>query len=160
MQSTIRYSVIVLMACVVSFHFAAFNVCNAADKDIDICTQVSAKQLEQLYKKQLYPTKNNSGCYWSLEPGGMAYFDIGIHERYKDLREYWNKELSSMITLEKITDLGDEGLMNVSEGDLGVIVIRKDKWILRSAVTFLDIEPGSRQHKALWDIYRSILENL
>lgn len=136
------------------------TVCQAKNINIDICNQVSTEQLTKLYRKQLYSTKNNNGCYWSEKPGSMAYFDIGLHKQYKDLREYWNKELSSNITLEKITDLGDDGLMAVSEGDLGVIIIRKNKWILRSAVTFLDIEPGTEKHKVLWDIYRGILKNI
>ena len=160
MNRTIRYRIIMLMACFVFPFFAAPIECKAKDKNIDICNEVSAEQLAKLYKKKLYPTQNNRGCYWSENPGGMAYFDIGIHKYSQDLRDYWNKDLSSLVTLEKITDLGDEGLMGIGEGDLGVIVIRKDKLILKSAVTFLDIKPGSERHKVLWDIYRGILKNI
>lgn len=160
MKHIIRYGMIMLTACFVFPCFVALTACMAEDKNIDICTEVSAEQLAKLYKKKLYPTQNNRGCYWSEKPGGMAYFDIGIHKYSQDLRDYWNKDLSSLVTLEKITDLGDEGLMGIGEGDLGVIIIRKDMLILKSAVTFLDIEPGSERHKVLWDIYRSILKNL
>jgi hypothetical protein len=59
-----------------------------------------------------------------------------------------------------IIDLGDEGLMSVVEGSLGVIVIRKGKQVVVSAATFLDIESGSDKQRALWDIYRRLMNQL
>lgn len=88
----------------------------------------------------------------------MAYLHIGLHESSIPLRDYFNKELSSTTTLESITDLGDEGLMSVAEGSLGVIVIRKGNRVLQSAATFLDIEPGSDKQRVLWEIYRTLLD--
>ena len=60
----------------------------------------------------------------------------------------------------KISDLGDGGLMSVGEGELGVVVIRKGDRVLLSAVTFLDIKPGSKKQAVLWDIYRHILQQM
>ncbi len=90
----------------------------------------------------------------------MAYLDIQYHKYSKDLREYFNEQLSDNVALEKIADLGDGGLMTVVDGSLGVIVIRKGDLVLQSAATFLDIELGSDQQKVLWDIYREILKRL
>lgn len=131
-----------------------------ADKAIDVCGQVSAEQLAALYRKPLYPTTQENGCFWSLKPGAMAYLHIGVHERQRALRDYFNKELSPQVQLVPITDLGDEGLMTVTEGSLGVIVIRKGSRVLQSAATFLDIEPNSKQHKVLWEIYRQVLAKM
>jgi len=50
--------------------------------------------------------------------------------------------------------------VNVSEGTLGVVVIRKGKLVLQSAVTFLDIKPGSKKQAILWGIYRRIVQQL
>jgi hypothetical protein len=90
----------------------------------------------------------------------MAYLDIQYHKYRKDLREYFNEQLSDNVALEKIADLGDGGLMTVVDGSLGVIVIRKGDLVLQSAAIFLDIELGSDQQKVLWDIYREILKRL
>ncbi|MFZ0451991.1 MAG: hypothetical protein WAL98_22390, partial [Desulfatiglandaceae bacterium] len=76
------------------------------------------------------------------------------------LREYYNKNLPASVKLEKINGIGDEGLVNVSEGTLGVVVIRKGKLVLQSAVTFLDIKPGSKKQAILWGIYRRIVQQL
>jgi len=132
----------------------------AAGGDLDICHQVTAEQLAALYRKTLYPTAETNGCFWSEKPGGMADLDIRIRDAGQPLRSYFNKNLSSSVKLVKITNLGDEGLMSVSEGTLGVVVIRKGKKVLQSAATFLDVAPGSKKQTALWDIYRRILKQL
>ncbi len=132
---------------------------SAGDK-IDICNQVSAEQLTKLYRKHLYPSAHTNDCFWSEKPGAMAYMDINVHDVNRPLREYFAKTIPSHIKLVKITDLGDEGLMSVSEGSLGVVVIRKGDRVLQSAVTFLEIKPGSTQQAALWDIYRSVLKKM
>lgn len=134
--------------------------CAAADKDIDICSLVTQDQLSHIYRKPLFPKEYRHQCLWSKTAGGMAYFDIQYHKYKRPLREYFNKKLSDIVILEKIDDLGDEGLMTIVEGSLGVIVIRKGDWVLQSAVTFLDIEPGTDKQKILWDIYREILKQL
>lgn len=131
-----------------------------AGEDIDVCGLVNAQQLAGLYRKPLHPTAQGNGCFWSLQPGAMAYLHIGVHDRTRQLREYFNKELSPSVKLEAIADLGDEGLMTVSEGSLGVVVIRKGNRVLQSAVTFLDIEPGSKQQQLLWEVYRSVLARM
>jgi hypothetical protein len=128
--------------------------------DIDICKQVSAEQLKQLYHKPLFPTASTDACFWSEKPGGMADMDIQVHDVNGPLRDYFDESFGPKAKLVKISDLGDEGLMSVGEGTLGVVVIRKGKQVLQSAVTFLDIEPGSEQQTVLWDIYRKILEQM
>lgn len=135
------------------------SVLSAGEK-IDVCGQVTAQQLAALSRKPLYPTAQENGCFWSQTPRAMAYLHIAVHESSKPLREYFNKELSSTTKLEPITDLGDEGLMSVVEGSLGVIIIRKGGKVLQSAVTFLDIDPGSAKHRVLWETYRGILSRL
>jgi hypothetical protein len=129
-----------------------------AGEKLDVCGQVTGQQLAALSRKPLYPTPEENGCFWSQTPGGMAYLHIGLQESSIPLRDYFNKELSSATTLESITDLGDEGLMSVAEGSLGVIVIRKGNRVLQSAATFLDIEPGSDKQRVLWEIYRTLLD--
>ena len=113
-----------------------------------------------MYRKPLYPTPQENGCYWSREPGAMAYLHIGVHDRSQPLRQYFNAQLSATTTLEPILDLGDEGLMSVVEGEIGVVVIRKGDRVLQSAATFLDIKPGSDQQRALWAIYRDVLARM
>ncbi len=132
----------------------------AKEKDINICSLVSTEQLAGIYKKELFPTEQRRSCFWSEKPGQMAYLQIGYHIEEKDVRQYFHKELPSHVKLEKINNLGDGGLMAVTGEHLEVIVIKKKKKILKSTVSFLDIEPGSHQHKQLWDIYRTILEKL
>lgn len=135
------------------------SISSAAEK-LDVCSQATAEQLAILSHKPLSATAQENGCFWSLTPGAMAYLHISVQEQSKPLREYFNKDLSATTRLEAINDLGDEGLMSVVEGSLGVIVIRKGKRVLVSAATFLDIEPGSAKQRALWDIYRRILDRI
>ena len=132
----------------------------ADGEDIEMCALITPEQLRNIYKKPLYPKEYRRQCLWSKKPSGMAYFDIQYHNYHKDLRRYFNKELPGIVSLEEIKNLGDDGLMTVVEGSLGVIVIRKDNWVLQSAVTFLDIKPESDEHKVLWDIYRNVLKRL
>lgn len=136
------------------------NIAQAKDKDVNICNLVSAEQLAGIYKKVLFPTEQRRSCFWSEEPGAMAYLQIGYHKKEKELRQYFHKELPSHVTLEKIEDLGDGGLMIITGDHLEVIVIEKKNVVLKSTVTFLDIEPESKQHKQLWVIYRTILNEL
>ncbi|WP_297953988.1 hypothetical protein [uncultured Desulfobulbus sp.] len=131
-----------------------------AAEALDICSLVSSEQLAAVYRKPLYPTPQENGCYWSREPGAMAYLHIGVHDRSQPLRQYFNAQLSATTTLEPILDLGDEGLMSVVEGEIGVVVIRKGDRVLQSAATFLDIKPGSDQQQALWAIYRDVLARM
>jgi len=128
--------------------------------EIDICKQVSAGQLKKLYRKHLYPTAYDNHCMWSERPHGMADLDIKVQDARGPLRAYFVKPLPSRIKLVKISDLGDGGLMSVGEGELGVVVIRKGDRVLLSAVTFLDIKPGSKKQAVLWDIYRHILQQM
>lgn len=128
--------------------------------DLDVCNQVSAAQLRKLYRKHLYPTAYANHCFWSEEPHGMADMDIRVQDVRGPLRAYFVKSLPSRTKLVKITDIGDEGMMSVGEGTLGVVVIRKGKRVLLSAVTFLDIRPGSKRQSVLWDIYRRILKQM
>ena len=131
-----------------------------AAEALDICGLVSSEQLAAVYRKPLYPTPQENGCYWSREPGAMAYLHIGVHDRSQPLRQYFNPQLSATTTLEPILDLGDEGMMSVVEGEIGVAVIRKGDRVLQSAATFLDIKPGSDQQRALWAIYRDVLARM
>ena len=133
---------------------------SAKEKDIDICSLVSAEQLAGIYKKELFPTAQRRSCFWSEERGAMAYLQIGYHQQKKDLRTHFHEKLPSHVKLEEIKDLGDGGLMGVTRGHLETIVIKKKKRVLKSTVTFLDIEQGSREHKQLWEIYSTILEEL
>jgi hypothetical protein len=133
---------------------------DATGATLDICAQVTAAQLASLYRKPLVPTAQDNGCFWSLEPGTMAYLHIGVHDRFQDLRRYFNEKLSSHVLLAEISDIGDEGLMSISEGTLGVVVIRKGNRVLQSSVTFLDIEPNSTKQQVLWDVYRHIAEQM
>lgn len=130
------------------------------EEAIDICKQVSAGQLKTLYRKHLYPTAYDNHCMWSEKPHGMAELDIKVQDVRGPLRAYFVKPLPSRIKLVKISDLGDGGLMSVGEGELGVVVIRKGDRVLLSAVTFLDIKPGSKKQAVLWDIYRHILKRM
>lgn len=160
MSTRITQKTVILVSCISFVILLSVLTCNAADQSLNICKQVSNEQLNLLYKKPLIPKESERGCFWSKDPGGMAYFDINIHKYRQELRSYFNKDLPTHVKLEKVTGLGEEGLMTLTEGSLGVIVIRKGDWVLQSAVTFLDIEPGSQKHKCLWDIYRAILETL
>ena len=131
-----------------------------AAEALDICSLVSSEQLAALHRKPLYPKSQENGCYWSREPGTMAYLHIGVLESTQPLRQYFHPQLSATTTLEPILDLGDEGLMSVVEGEIGVVVIRKGDRVLQSAATFLDIKPGSDQQQALWTIYRDVLARM
>ena len=131
-----------------------------ATEALDICSLVSSEQLAVLHRKPLYPKSQENGCYWSREPGTMAYLHIGVHERFQPLRQYFHPQLSATTTLEPIIDLGDEGLMSVVEGEVGVVVIRKGDRVLQSAATFLDIKPGSDKQQVLWAIYRDVLARM
>lgn len=131
----------------------------AADK-IDVCSLVSEADLAKLYRKKLHPNQDNTGCYWSEKPKSMAYLHIAVRDSGKPLRKYFNANLPGHVKLVEIKDLGDGGLMSVSEGSLGVVVIKKGDRVLQSAVTFLDIAPGSKKQKALWEIYGRILDKM
>lgn len=131
-----------------------------ATATLDVCSLATDKELALLSHKPLFPTPQERGCFWSRSPGAMAYLHISVQEHSKPLRNYFNKDLAATTQLVAITDLGDEGLMSVVEGSLGVIVIRKGKQVVVSAATFLDIEQGSATQQALWDIYRRLVAQL
>lgn len=133
---------------------------HAKKKDINICSLVSAEQLAGIYKKKLFPTEQRRSCFWSEESGAMAYLQIGYHNKEKELRQYFYKDLPSQVKLEEIKDLGDGGLLAINGNHLEVVVINKGNLVLKSTVSFLEIEPGSSQHKELWNIYRTILKEL
>lgn len=132
----------------------------AKEKVVDICSLVSAEQLAGIHKKKLFPTEQRRSCFWSEEPGAMAYLQIGYQKKEKELREYFSKELPPQVKLEEIRDLGDGGLLAINGEYLEVIVINKKNIVLKSTVSFLEIEPGSNQQKQLWDMYRAILKEL
>lgn len=153
--------------CRIVWLLAAMLVClvavgtaHAKEKNINICSLVSAEQLAGIYKKKLFPTEQRRSCFWSEEPGAMAYLQIGYHKKEKELRQYFSRDLPSQVKLEEIKDLGDGGLLAVNGNHLEVVVINKGNIVLKSTVSFLEIEPGSKQHKQLWDIYRTILKEL
>lgn len=157
--STWEWGALAAMAAVVCLGCTAASAGQSAG-DIDVCKLVSATQVQKLYRKPLYPTAHTNECQWSEKPGGMADMDIHVIDADGPLRDYFAKPLPSQLKLVEITDLGDEGLMSVGEGTLGVVEIRKGKRVLQSAVTFLDIEPGSDKQAVLWDIYRAILKQM
>lgn len=129
-------------------------------EEIKLCDWVTDEQIKKIYRKPLVKSGEGKQCLWSKTAGGMSYFDISIHSKFQDLRKYFAPKIPSYVVLQKIDDLGDEGLMTVTEGSLGVVIIRKGELILQSAPTFLDIEPGSIEQQALWDIYRTVLDKL
>lgn len=132
-----------------------------AGGQIDICKQVSAGQLKELYRRHLYPTASDNDCFWSEKPGGMAEIDIRVVDADLPLRDYFAKSMPSGFKLVKITDLGDGGLMTVEEkGVIGIVVIRKGKRILQSSPGFLGVPLGSKKQVVLWDIYRGILKQM
>ncbi|MGD9123983.1 MAG: hypothetical protein PVG60_02760 [Desulfarculaceae bacterium] len=133
----------------------------AADpKSINICKLVSADEIAKLYRKKLVPNQEAKGCYWSKKPNSMAYLHIGVHKYRRELRKYFSEKIPPHVQLKEIKDLGDGGYMTIAEGALGVIVVKKGNHVLQSAVTFLDIKPGSDKHKLLWKIYKRILDKL
>lgn len=90
----------------------------------------------------------------------MAFLDIRILDKQRPLREHFSEDLPSYVVLQEITDLGDGGLMSITEGSLGIVVIKKGNSILKSAVTFLGVEQGTEKHRSLWSIYNSVLGKL
>lgn len=133
---------------------------SAKEKDIDICSLVSNEQLAGIYKKPLFPTAQRRSCFWSEEPGAMAYLQISLQKNNKKLRDHFFKDLPEHVKLEKINDLGEGGLMGITRGKLELIVIQKKQMVLKSNVTFLDIEQGSKKQENLWKIYRTILSEM
>jgi hypothetical protein len=137
-----------------------FAPLSAFGKDIDVCKAASKSELRQLYRKPLYAKAYGEHCLWSERPGGMAEFDIAVGDNFQPLRKNFDDPLPKRFKLVKITDLGSEGLMTVGEGTIGVVAIRRGDRLLKSAVTFLDIKPGSSKQKVLWNIYRRILKQM
>jgi hypothetical protein len=133
----------------------------AADPEsINICQLVSAEEIAKLHRKKLVPNKEAKGCYWSKKPNSMAYLHIGVHKYRRELRKYFSEKIPPHVKLKEIKDLGNGGYMTITEGSLGIIVVKKGDYVLQSAVTFLDIRPGSDKHKLLWKIYKRILDKL
>ncbi len=158
-RSTWKWGALVALSACLAVGSAPASAAKSGG-EIDVCKQVSAEQLKKLYRKPLYPTASDNECFWSEKPGEMADMDIKVRDADVPLREYFADPMPSDVKLVKITDLGDEGLMTVSEGALGVVVIRKGKQVLKSAVTFLEIKPGTDRQAVLWDVYRKILKQM
>ena len=145
---------------IVLYLLGVFTQCYAEGINLNVCEQVSDEQLAAIYPKKLFPTEQERGCQWSNKPGGIPYLQIGVIESQKILRDYFHKEIPPDFELKKIKDLGDRGLMTVSEGYLAIIVIREGDWVLISTVDSLYIKQGGEKHKYLWNIYRGILQKL
>jgi len=145
---------------IIFYVLGTFTLCYAEKLSFNVCKQVGEKQLSAIYSKKLYPTEQENGCQWSTKPGGMASFQIGVIESQKNLRDFFQKEIPPNFELKKINDLGDRGLMTVSEGLLDIILIRKGNRVLISTANSLYIKHGSERQKNLWDIYRRILKRL
>lgn len=144
---------------IVFFVLGTFTLCDADGIDVNVCKQVSDAQLAAIYPRTLFPTEQKSGCQWSNNPGGRTYFQIGVIESQKNLRDFFHKEIPPGFNLKRINDLGDRGLMTVSEGILNVVVVREGNWVLISTADLLYIKNGGQRQKMLWDIYLKILEN-
>ena len=124
-----------------------------AEKSIDYCALASDADLAKLYRKKLFATAEDNGCMWSETKGGMADLELHVQASQGKLRAYFATDLPSNVKLVDISDLGDSGMMSVTDGTIGVVVIRKGNQDLQSAATFLDIKPGSDAQKVLWQIY-------
>ena len=157
--STWKYSALMTMTVSLLIGYSTTAAAGSGG-EIDVCKQVTAGQLKQLHRKQLYPTAYDNECFWSEKPGGMAEIDIKVQDADLALRDYFATPLPSRFKLVKITDLGEEGMMTVGEGVIGVVVIRKGKQVLLSSPGFLEIKPGSKKQVVLWDIYRNILKQM
>lgn len=129
----------------------------AAHLDLDICALASADEMLSLHRKLIHATPRSSSCAWSEEPDSMSYLDIGIRPLHQDVRKYFPDPTPAGVTLEEVSDLGDGGYMTITEGRIGVVVVRKGKYAMQSAPIFIDVEPGSEQQRKLWDIYRRAL---
>ncbi len=134
--------------------------CFADEINFNVCEQVGDEQLAAICQKKLFPIEQERGCQWSTKPGGMAYFQIGIIESQKNLRDYFQKEIPPDFELKKIDNLGHRCLTTVSEGYLSVILIRDGDWVLISTVNLLNIKYGGEKQEYLSDIFRRILRNL
>jgi hypothetical protein len=123
------------------------------EKSVDYCALASKDDLAKLYRKPLFASAEDNGCMWSETKGGMADLELHVQDSQGKLRDYFATDLPSNVKLVDITDLGDSGMMSVTDGSIGVVVIRKGNKDLQSAATFLDIKPGSDAQKVLWQIY-------
>jgi hypothetical protein len=159
-MTTGRCARIHVLLAVVLLNIFFMATVSAKEKNIDICSLVSAEQLAGIYRKPLFPTALRSGCFWSEEPGAMAYLQISYSKKEKELREHFHQELPEHVKLIAINDLGNNGLMGVTNGRLELILIQKKEMVLKSNVTFLDIEQGSNEQEKLWEIYRTILKEM
>lgn len=135
-------------------------VCHANQQVVPVCEIVDSGQLAALYASKLYPSQQENGCRWSVTPDGKAFFQIGVIESHKNLRQFFEKKIPLDYRLKKITDLGDRGLFTESGGYFSVIAIRDGNWVLISTVDLLYIKPGDTRQTVLWDIYRNVLKNL
>jgi hypothetical protein len=136
------------------------SIGNAKELNIDVCELVSPKQLADLYPSELFPSHQANGCRWSNTPNGKAYFQIGVIESQKNLRQYFEKDIPANYKLKRINDLGDRGLLTESKGCFSVIAIREGSWVLISTVDLLYVKQGDERQKILWDIYRGVLQSL
>lgn len=133
---------------------------HANDHVPPVCAMVSSEQLAALYPSTLYPSQQENGCRWSATPNGKAYFQIGVIESPKNLRQFFEKNIPSKYQLKKISDIGDRGLFTESGEYFSVIAIREGSWVLISTVDLLYIKKDDARQNILWDIYREILHSL
>lgn len=154
---------VVIRSCSIFILFlilATITPCIAGDLNFNVCEQVSARQLSEIYSSKLFPKEELNGCRWSDKPGGIAYFQIGIIKSQNNLKQFFQKEIPTNYKLKKIDGLGDRGLMTEAKGYIDVIVIRKGDWVLISTVDLLYIKNEDARQKILWDIYHRILQTL
>lgn len=146
--------------CTILITLNPFIIGHADDHIPPVCKMVSSEQLAALYPSKLYPSQQENGCRWSATPNGKAYFQIGIIESAKNLRQFFEKKLPPNYQLKRISDIGDRGLFTESGGYFSVIAVREGNWVLISTVDLLYIEQDDPRQTILWDIYRDILQGL
>ncbi len=158
MKTTYQFLPVILFVC--SGFFLSVVPASGEQSALDICGQISADELAVIHRKPLYPEAYENECLWSETPGGMAFLHITVGKIEHPLRDYYVKDLPASVRLEKITGIGDEGLVNISEGTLGVIVIRKGDRLIKSNVVFLDIKPNSKKQEAFYTLLRRIVDQV
>lgn len=128
------------------------------DPDFDLCALADDPLLTRIHARPLHANRSGSGCSWSERPDGMSYLDINVHAYRRELRSYFPESMGDGFELRAVTGLGDEGLMTVTEGSVGVVVVRRGNRVLHSAPVFLRIEPDSDRQAALWELYGKALD--
>ncbi|MCB2186651.1 MAG: hypothetical protein KQJ78_09555 [Deltaproteobacteria bacterium] len=135
----------------------------AGDQRIDVCGLYAPAEVSQLFgkkKKTFEPHAEGRGCYWTKPGEIMALWHVGYQETDMPVRDFFFKDLPPQVKLAPVPGLGEEALMSVSEGTLGVVAARKGKYVVTSAATFLDIKPGSEREKLLMEFLHRVLDKL